>query len=217
MFNTIAIKEHSKEWHTFRQNGIGGSEASAVLGKNPYKTNVELWEEKALGKAPKEISNINEVSYGLKAEKYLTELFALDYPEYKLVNRKNQYLVSKEYPFLFASLDSEIVNSMEKCGVLEVKTTNILKSMHMEKWNYRIPDNYYIQVLHQLLVTGYEYAILKAQLKTNYDGDLRLITKHYFIIADQVKEDLNYLLNAEVQFWESVKTKKKPGLILPEI
>lgn len=30
------------EWLKHRTK-IGGSDASAILGKNPYKTNVELW------------------------------------------------------------------------------------------------------------------------------------------------------------------------------
>ena len=35
-----------KEWLSGRMNGIGGSDASAVVGVNPYKTNIELFEEK---------------------------------------------------------------------------------------------------------------------------------------------------------------------------
>lgn len=38
--------EDEKAWLKGRLNGIGGSDASAVVGKNPYKTNIELFEEK---------------------------------------------------------------------------------------------------------------------------------------------------------------------------
>ena len=48
--------------------------------------------------------------------------------------------------------------------------------MHREKWNDRIPDNYYIQCLHYLLATGWDFAILKAQLKTVYSDEVRLNT-----------------------------------------
>ena len=34
------------EWLQARSYGIGGSDASAILGMNPYKTNIELFEEK---------------------------------------------------------------------------------------------------------------------------------------------------------------------------
>jgi predicted phage-related endonuclease len=33
-------------WLKERREGIGGSEAAAILGMNPYMTNVELWEYK---------------------------------------------------------------------------------------------------------------------------------------------------------------------------
>ena len=35
---------NEQEWLSGRLNGIGGSDASAVLGMNPYKTNIELFE-----------------------------------------------------------------------------------------------------------------------------------------------------------------------------
>ena len=51
-----------------------------------------------------------------------------------------------------ASLDGELVDQDGRKGILEIKTTNILQSMQYEKWKDRIPDNYYIQVLHYLLL-----------------------------------------------------------------
>ena len=35
-----------EEWLEARKNGIGGSDAATILGLNPYKTTIELWEEK---------------------------------------------------------------------------------------------------------------------------------------------------------------------------
>lgn len=84
------------------------------------------------------------------------------------------------------------------------------------KWKNRIPDNYYIQVLHQLLVTGYDFAIVKAQLKFSYDG-VRLETRHYTIERNEVIKDMEYLLKKEIAFWECVTEKRKPNLILPDI
>ena len=60
--------------------------------------------------------------------------------------------------------------------MLEIKTTEILKSMQYENWKERVPNNYYVQVLHQFLATGWSFAILKAQLKTDYGGEIRLNT-----------------------------------------
>ena len=33
-------------WLQGRMNGIGGSDASAIVGLNPYKSNIDLFEEK---------------------------------------------------------------------------------------------------------------------------------------------------------------------------
>ena len=35
-----------EEWLKERKKGIGASEASCIIGVNPWKTNVELWQEK---------------------------------------------------------------------------------------------------------------------------------------------------------------------------
>ena len=38
------------EWLQVRRSGIGGSDAAAALGLSPWKSPLELWEEKAMGK-----------------------------------------------------------------------------------------------------------------------------------------------------------------------
>ena len=34
-----------EEWLQLRRNGIGGSDASVIMGKNPYRSILQLWEE----------------------------------------------------------------------------------------------------------------------------------------------------------------------------
>ena len=116
-----------------------------------------------------------------------------------------------------ASLDGELVDQDGRKGILEIKTTNILQSMQYEKWKDRIPDNYYIQVLHYLLVTGYEFVVLLAHLRSNWGTDVRTQVKHYFIERAEVQADLDYLQEEEIKFWKYVESGRKPPLILPEI
>ena len=116
-----------------------------------------------------------------------------------------------------ASLDGELTDQDGRRGILEIKTTNILQSMQREKWNDRIPDNYYIQVLHYLLVTGYEFVVLRAHLNTDWGWEKRTTVKHYFIERTEVQDDLDMLLREERKFWEYVESGRKPPLILPEI
>ena len=122
------------------------------------------------------------------------ELFKLDYPEYKVAHHEFRILQSIEYPFMQASLDGELTDQEGRRGILEIKTTNILQSMQYEKWKDRIPDNYYLQVLHYLIVTGYEFVVLRAHLNSNWGKEVRTQVKHYFIEKKEVQEDLDYLL-----------------------
>ena len=209
------LKNHN-EWLANR-NRIGGSDASAIVGMNPYMSNVDLWEIKTGLKAQKDISDEPYVKYGTEAEKYLRRLFKLDFPEYELKYYENNIWTNTNYPFGHASLDGWLVDQDGRLGVWECKTTNILQSQQKEKWNQRIPDNYYIQILHYLMVTGFEFAILKAQLKSEFDGNVYLQTKHYKIERADVEEDIKYLADAEAKFWDQVQKKTRPALILPGI
>lgn len=205
-----------EEWLVNRK-GIGGSDASAILGLNPYKTNQELWIEKKGQMSPVDISGKSYVKYGNDAEPLLRALFALDYPEYKVEYYDNNMLTNNQYPWAHASLDGELVDLDGRRGILEIKTTNILQSMQWQKWDNQIPDNYYIQVLHYLLVTEYDFVVLKAQLKSVRDGEVRLTTKHYHIEREEVLDDIEMLKNEEEKFWYSLKSGQEPGLLLPEI
>ena len=205
-----------EEWLVNRK-GIGGSDASAILGLNPYKTNQELWMEKKGQMSPVDISDKSYVKYGNDAEPLLRALFALDYPEYKVEYYDNNMIINKKYPWAHASLDGELMDPDGRRGILEIKTTNILQSMQWEKWDNRIPDNYYIQVLHYLLVTEYDFVVLKAQLKRVRDGEVRLTTKHYHIEREEVLDDIEMLKNEEEKFWHSLRSGQGPGLLLPEI
>lgn len=204
-------------WLAGRMNGIGGSDASAVVGMNPYKTNIELFEEKTGRRIPEDISEKPYVIYGKQAEEYIRELFRLDYPEYQVEHHDFRILQSLSHPFMQASLDGELTDQEGRRGILEIKTTNILQSMQYEKWKDRIPDNYYIQVLHYLLVTGYDFVVLRAHLVSEWGRDRRTTVKHYFIEREEVREDLDMLLKEEKKFWAYVESGRKPPLILPDV
>lgn len=53
---TMQVLPNREDWLKHRTK-IGGSDASAILGKNPYKTNVELWKDKAFHLMPEDISD----------------------------------------------------------------------------------------------------------------------------------------------------------------
>ena len=208
--------DSKEEWLRHR-SGIGGSDAAAILGMNPYRNNVELWEIKTGRRQQEDISDKPYVKYGTEAEKHLRELFKLDFPEYEVGYVENNMFLNDKYPFAHASLDGWLRDSEGRVGIWECKTTNILRSMQKEKWNHQIPNNYYVQLLHYFMVTEFDFAILKAQLKYEFKGEIYLQTKHYKIERSDVQDDIDYLEKAERKFWEHVKADKEPALILPEL
>lgn len=209
--------EDEEHWLKGRMNGIGGSDASAVMGKNPYKSNIDLFEEKTGRTVPEDISDKPYVIYGKKAEEYIRELFKLDYPEYEVEHHEFRILQSKKYPFMQASLDGELTDQNGRKGILEIKTTNILRSTQYEKWKKRIPDNYYTQVLHYLLVTGWQFVVLRAHLNTDWGGERQTAVRHYFIERSEVEADLAMLLREEKKFWGFVESDRMPPRTIPII
>ena len=213
------IITNETEWLQARLSGIGASEASAILGHNPYMSNVDLWMIKTGRKKAPDISSNAHVEYGKKAEAPIRELFALDYPEYEVTYGGEFDMVRNEkYPWLFATLDGRLIErATSKKGVYEGKTTEILRALAKEKWTDGVPQNYYIQLLHQLLATGWDFAVLHAQLKRVFDGEIKSTRQSYRIEREEVKDDLEYLLEKEIKFRECVEKDIMPALILPEI
>lgn len=213
---------NEQDWHKHRAKGIGGSDAACILGLNPWKSNVDLWKEKTGRKKPDDISNEEAVIYGKKAEEYIRGLFELDYQDkYCFFYEPYDLQQNKDYPFIIGTLD-EVLRTTEakfQTGFAEFKTTEIRKSTDWDKWNNRIPDNYYCQVLHYFLTNeNFKFAKLRALIKsTNKDGEtIRTIKDYHFDRAD-LKEDLEKLLEAEIKFWWHVEHDKEPSLILPSI
>ena len=215
---------NEQEWLEARRAGIGASEAAAVIGRSPWKSNVDLWREKTGRKKPDDISNKDCVAYGHAAEGPIRELFALDYPQYEVTYGGSFDLVrNPDHPWLLATLDGRLKErDTGRLGVLEIKTTNIVRSMQREKWwgpdGPCIPDQYYVQVCHQLLATGWEFAVLHAQLKYQYGDDIRSERRTYFIERSEALDDIEYLEAEEIKFWnEFILADKEPPLLLPDV
>lgn len=213
----MLVLNSREEWLEKRRNYVGGSDASAIVGMNPYKSNVDLWLEKTGQVIPEDISNKPYVKFGHDAEPLMRELFKLDCPEYQVFYEENNLFLNDKYPWGHYSADGWLIDSESRWGIYEGKTTEILRSMQKEKWNKRLPDNYYIQLIHGFLITEAEFAILKARLKSVIDGLPYIQIKHYKIERSEVEEDINYYAPKGAEFWRYVEQRKKPPLILPEI
>lgn len=209
--------ETPDEWLEQRKIGIGGSDAGTVLGVNKYKSNVDLWLEKTGQSEPEDISDKPAVKFGKFAEQHLRELFKQDFPDYKVDYHEFWMYQNDKYPFIYATLDGELTAPDGSKGILEIKTTTIQNKSQWDEWEDKIPDSYYAQVLHQLVATGWDFAILKAYIRYYKDGELRVSIRHYRIDRKDKEAEMQYLIEHEAKFWACVKSKTRPALLLPEI
>lgn len=207
----------TEEWLQNRKL-IGGSDAAALVGLSPYKDNITLWKEKTGRQKPPDISDLPYVQFGHEAEPHLRALFALDHPEFEVGYVENNLFVNDRFPYGHASLDGWLrEKETGRMGILEIKTTNILQSMQKERWNDRVPDSYYCQCLWYLLITEFDFVVLKARLRTEWQGEIRVTIRHYTIERSEVMEDIEELRKAAEKFWKAVQEDREPYLILPAI
>lgn len=206
------------QWLEARKKGLGGSDAAAVLGISPWKTNVELWEEKTGRREEKDISDDAYVQYGIACEPFMRSMFVLDFPQYEVAHEENKSEQHHKYPQLRASLDGTLTEKeTERIGVLEIKAAFINSSMDRAKWKNGIPQHYYTQILHNMFVIRAEFAVLKARHISEWDGTLFITEKNYSFEYAERKDDINLLIEKELAFWRLVETDTRPDLILPEL
>lgn len=216
----ILIPKTHEEWLQARKYGLGASDAGSIIGVNPWKTNVQLWAEKTGQREPEDIPQKPAVKYGHDAEQHIRALFALDHPELE-VSYISPYKIirSDEHRFIFCTPDGELWDpETRRHGGLEIKTTEIQNARMWAEWDGRIPDQYYCQILWQLIATGWEFVYLCAQIKyTTKSGEKRKETREYRIDRSDVLEDIVVMENEGIKFWKSIEEKKCPPLKLPAI
>ena len=147
---------------------VGGSDASTLLGLNPWTSKITRWNQ-SVGTA--NMKNIdNEIMFhGRLLEDYVADLWQywtgdpiemIDNYQSKTKLRKsirrNSIFINEKYPFLFANIDRQITrhDEMSGRGVLEIKT---ISGYNADKWEGGIPPYYIAQIQLYMLVLGYDY------------------------------------------------------------
>ena len=150
MAMTVEEGKDREAWLAARNKGIGGSDAGIIMGASPWKSPYTLWMEKTGQLIPEDISGKEPVFWGTKLEAVIADHWA----------EKNGKRVARcgtvyrnDCPWLIANVDRLVIG--EKAG-LEIKTTN---SFNGDEWRedaegQHIPDTYYWQCMHYMLVTG---------------------------------------------------------------
>lgn len=185
MRKLVSTKEMEKtEWLRYRKLGIGGSDAGAVCGLNPYKTAMEVYQEK-ISDHVEELPDSEEMRQGRELEDYVARRFME--ATGKKVRRANFMFQHEEFPFMLADVDRMIVG--ENAG-LECKTASPYMK---DKWeDGKIPMHYQLQCYHYMAVTGADHWYLAVVI---YGREF----KYYRI--DREEEIIQNLIQIEADFW----------------
>ena len=175
-----------QEWLRERTKGIGGSDASVVLGLNKYKTPFELWLEKT-GQVNVEESGGEAAYFGTLLEDLVAKEF--EKRTGKNVRRNNFILHHPEHDFIIANIDRKVVG--EK-ALLECKTANAFLAKDWESED--VPAPYLVQVQHYLGVTGYDKAYIAVLI-----GGQKFIWKE----IERDDELIQMIFEAEIDFWNN--------------
>lgn len=181
--------------HSVRNQGIGGSDASVIMGLNPFKNRVELWEEKTGARVPADLSDIEKIKWGLLLEDIIGKEYANRTG--KRVRNVNRTYRHKDFPFLQGHIDKKIEGL--NAGV-EIKNVGLRQAKY---WNKRPPIYYEYQVLHYLSITGFDYFDVVALV-----GGQELMIH----TIERDEERIDELVKKEVNFWQEHVLKKVPPM-----
>lgn len=173
------------EWLRLRKTGIGGSDAGALCGLNPYSSAMKVFRDKTGETVEEQDSEAIRIGHDL--EDYVAQRF-MEAAGLK-VRRSNCMYRSKEHPFMIADVDRLVVGG--DAG-LECKTAS---AYNAEKWaDGNIPLHYVMQCYHYMAVTGRRAWYIAAVIlgrefvyrKLEWDDDL-----------------INELIRIEADFWNN--------------
>lgn len=180
------------EWLNVRRQGIGGSDAAAILGLNPYYSPLQVYNDK-LGLSGETVEN-EAMRQGRDLEDYVAARFTEE--SGLRVRRVSSVLRHPVYPWMLANIDRRIVGA--NAG-LECKTTQKYLDASVE--GGQLPPNYYVQCMHYMAVTG---------ASAWYIAILEFGRKFLWFRVERDEDEINALIGHEQAFWHDHVLAERP-------
>jgi putative phage-type endonuclease len=184
------LKQNTPEWHGWRLQGIGASDAPVVMGEAPFRTRRFLWSVKT------GIARESAVGAAARRGRALEQTARNAYERYTGIQMEPLCLVHDGLEWMRASLDGLSFDGMM---VLEIKCPWGNRDQAALREG-RIPTHYYAQVQHQLEVSG-----AKELHYWSFDGRTGTLVK-----VQHDREYVTKLLEAETAFWSRVVERRWP-------
>lgn len=179
-------------WLAERRNSIGASEAAAVLGVCRYRAPIDVWQHK-LGLAPDTLEN-EAMRWGTLLE----PLIASEYTHRtgREVTAAQEFVRHPDHPWMTATLDGIAGDRL-----LEIKTASAWAREWGDEDTDQIPDNYMVQVHHQMACTGHARADVAVLI-----GGQRLRVYE----VERNDDLIGAMLEREREFWDHVRSRTPP-------
>ena len=191
------LHQNTPEWHRWRMQGIGASDAPVIMGETPFKTARNLWSIKT-GRTRED-----EAGPAARRGRALERFARRVYERQTGIQVEPLCLVHEEFEWMRASLDGL---SFDGSTLLEIKCP-LNPRDRASAHEGRIPSHYRAQLQHQLEVSGAERAHYWSFHGT--DGIL--------IEMSPETEYAKRLVEAEAAFWQRVKEDRWPDLANEEL
>jgi putative phage-type endonuclease len=184
------------EWLALRRDGIGGSDALAVLGLDPWKTRMEVYLDKT-GDERAAPEQTDGMAWGNYVEGPIADWFSF---KTGIKVRRCGLMHHQDRPWQRVSVDRLTGDG----GLLEIKNTNYHRRGEWEDGDGEIvADGAEAQGQHALAVTGLPHAWFAAQVG-GQPPVIRRIERDEAFIAD--------LTACEAEFWALVEARTPPAL-----
>lgn len=196
----VETKDLSRDdWLTIRRTGIGGSDAAAAVGLNPYMSPLELWLDKTGRAEGMPRPNPDDTTSPTYWGTLLEPIVAASYTKQtgNRVRRVHAVLRHPTIPFMLANVDREVVGNCD-VQLLECKTAG---EFGARLWRDGVPEYVALQVQHQLAVTGKRAAHV-AVLLCGQALEVFRVERDNGLIAR--------LIELEARFWQYVECDKPP-------
>lgn len=194
-----------EDWLEWRANGIGGSEAAAVLGvPGAFGSRLKIWALKTGRMPPEDLSNNERVKWGTRLERAIIDGFA---EETRRVCRSWSDCVGTHTAvvrhataeWMFATPDGICQDVERGIGLIQVKTAHAGK---LAEWSDDEPPlPYIVQVQHEMACTGAKWCALVCLVGGNALRWFDIERDEPFIRA---------MMAAEEAFWSMVRDGEMP-------
>lgn len=184
----------TQEQREQRKNGLGATDAAAVLGLHPYMTPYQLWQIKTGRVEEESILSDSRIRLRNLHENTVANEYA--YQKGVKLRKVNNTLFHKHISFMFCHLD-RIVTGLSK--IIECKTAmSYMKKYWGEQGTDIVPPYYIVQIQHQYAVSGYSEADIALLLDID---DFRIFP------IERDDEIIKVIEERNIDFWENYVKK----------